>query len=224
MLTYFQNFGAVYPFKMKFLQFIIITAFLCGCSKISYEPPNTSDDITDAASSWRYQKPDGVVMPKNLESSLKIQLESHYPVWRDTIDVSVNVTILNLTDSHLPARAKSHLYIYDFQRKIPIYWSHIDLAFAEPVSPGVTGILSIPARTTKDLTIPIAATTWADVHSNEWTDSPFYTFVPTGKYFLRFELDFFDENDRLIGTKASNLVEFTTVMTAPDVIIPDRPT
>ncbi len=208
---------------MKVLLPILLAFCFCGCSQLSFEPPQKSDDVTDAASSWRYPKPDGIVAPENLDSSLKISLECHYPVWRDSIEVSANISIQNLTNSHLPARAKGHLYIYDFQKKIPLYWSHIDLAYAEPASPGMTGILSIPAHSSKELTIPISATTWADVHSSQWTDSPFYTFIPTGKYLLRFELDFFDEKDQIIGTKASNLVEFTTVMTAPDVIIPDRP-
>ncbi len=208
----------------KQILFFLILSCTTACSQPSQSiPPNPDVDVTESSASLtRYQAPEGIVSPENLPSSVEISLQNAFPIWRDNIVVTVNVSIKNTTPSHLPARVMGHLFIYSFDEKKPLYWSNIDMAFAEPASPGLMSILSIPSKSTKDLTIPIAQMTWADVSTNAWPDANIYHLIPTGKYLLRFEMDFYTEKNEIIGTAVSNFVQFTTILTAPEVITPNN--
>ncbi|MBR4986628.1 MAG: hypothetical protein IKY83_12925 [Proteobacteria bacterium] len=176
----------------------------------------------NAANAWRFETPEGRVPVDQVASNLEIKLSNRFPVWRDTIAVAVDVSIRNISKSHLPARVTAKLYVYSFDQKQPEYWTNIDIAYAESTGPTTKSILSLPVSASKDISIPILATQWADVHTAVWPNAPFYAIVPTGKHLMRFELEIFDEEDRSIDSAVSNFIQFTTVAAAPDVIKPEE--
>lgn len=176
----------------------------------------------DAADSWRFAKPEGIIPVDQVASNLDIQLANRFPVWRENIAVAVDVSIKNISKSHLPARVTAKLYVYSFDQKMPEYWANIDLAYAQSTGSATKSILSLPVGTSKDISIPIQATQWAEIHSQVWPSAPFYDIVPTGKHLMRFELEIFDEEDHSIASAVSNFIQFTTVAAAPDVVKPEE--
>ncbi len=190
---------------------ILLCLFLAACDSRSKEL-----DIQQAATNWRYQKPEGVVAPDQLSSSLRVSLVNPFPVWKEDIQASVEVSLLNTTKSHLPARTKATLFIYSVEDKQPLYWSNIDLAYGESTGPGTMSILSLPVGASKDVRIPVMGTKWGAVRSANWPDSSLYSLVPPGKYLLRMELDLYDDADVQQGTVVSNFVEFTS---APKTLV-----
>ena len=196
----------------RLLPILLAILFLSACDT---NRGNPTLDIQKAATTWRYQKPDGVVPADQLVSSIDIRLQNRFPVWKENIDVAIDVTFANTTKSHLPARTKAQLFVYSIDEKQPLYWSNIDLAYGESTGPTTMSILSLPVNAHKELMIPIHGTTWAGVRSQIWPDSPFYSFIPSGKYLMRMELDFFDDNDTFVGTAVSNFIEFTSVISTP---------
>ena len=211
--------------KLTSLLFLSLFFQLPACSQQTLTPPGHDVDVTEASSNQhRFQKPDGIVNPGSLKSSVNISLTNSYPIWRDNIDVILNISIKNISNSHLPARVMGHLFIYSFDEKKPLYWSNIDIAYSEPAAPGLISILSIPANSSKEITIPISQTTWTLTNSAIWPDEKLYSIVPTDKYLMRFELDFYSDDDQIIETAVSNFIQFSTIQTAPEVIIPDKST
>ncbi|MBQ9817070.1 MAG: hypothetical protein IJM59_06385 [Proteobacteria bacterium] len=198
----------------------VLSSFLVGCHASAPDDDAQKFDIQDAASSWRHKAPQGDVPIERLTQSMKITLGNRFPIWRDSIAAAVDVSIINISDSHLPARGTASLYIYSFDEKQPLYWANIDIAYGESTGPGTKNVLSLPVGTSKDITIPILATTWGNVHTKIWPDAPFYTIIPTGKYLMRFEFEIYDEDDNPVGIAVSNFIQFSTIQTSPETIIP----
>lgn len=191
----------------------------CSSSKDQNDKPLNRQE---AADSWRFEKPEGTLAVDQVAQNLEITLENHYPVWRESIGATLDVSIKNISKSHLPARVAAKLYVYSFDQKQPEYWASVDLAYANSAGPNIKSILSLPVGTSKDISIPILALEWADVHSQVWPNAPFYAIVPTGKHLMRFELEIFDEEDRSIASAVSNFIQFLTVADAPDVVKPEE--
>ena len=192
---------------------------LTSCNAQKSDTSNPALDIQEAASSWRYETPEGTVEAQNLTESMKITLTNRFPIWRDSIHVNIDVSIKNLTKSHLSAIGLAKLYIYSFDEKKPIYWANVDLAFSEPMGPNVKNVVSVPVGASDDRTISIEQMRWAPVDQKIWPDAPLYSLIPTGKYLMRFEFELYEE-DNNIGIAVSNFIQFSSIQTAPEVHIP----
>ena len=210
-----------YYFSMKRTQLfliILLNVLFVACSEKKQPTPGV--DITKAADSWRYTTPEGTVPDSDIVSNVEILLTNRFPVWRDSIGAAVDISIKNKSKSHIAARGLAHLFVYSYDDKKPIYWSNINIAYGAPAEPGIMNVLSIPVGATKDFSIAILESTWESIHSKAWPDTPFYSLIPTGKYLMRFEFELYDESDKPIGTILSNFIRFTTILTAPETIIP----
>lgn len=193
---------------------LILLTFCLGC----HSPSEQSQPIQKAADSWRYPSPKGVISDETVASSIKLSLNSNYTVWRESLQASVEATFENITPSFVYIRFMPHLFIYDAEKKVPLYWSNIDMSFAESVGAGTMSIISLPANGKKVTSIPIDQVKFASVDSQTWPEYTIYETVPSGRYLMRLECDFYDNDDKLLGTLLSNFVEFTTVLTAPEVV------
>ncbi len=189
--------------------------FLCACTQKNDQKSDKQFDLQQAADTWRYETPEGTIAPKDISSNLSIQLKNNFPVWKESLLATLDLSIKNTSKSHLPCRGSGYLYIYSTDEKKPLYWSVIDLAFAEPAERGVVSILSLPAMAVKDIVIPLKATRWTSVTQKTWPDTSFYQLIPSGRYLMRFELELYTEDDKLVDTVLSNFVEFTTVQNLP---------
>ena len=184
----------------------VIGLILLGmsCIACNAQPKERKFDEQIAADTFRFQSPEGVIQnDERVIEGLTLSLQSEYPVWRDKLAVSVRILLKNTTQSFVYARVMPHLFIYDEKSQQPLYWSNIDLSYAESVGPG---------------TIPIKAVKFAEVDSTIWPEYTIYDYVPTGAYTMRLELDFYNDENEKIGTMHSNFIEFTSILTAPVVI------
>ena len=202
-----------------FILFIFILTCVQGCAKQADKSPELQE--TMAADHMRYETPQGYVPDDEIITNMRIDLANQFPVWRTEIAADVHIVIRNLAHNYLAAQAQARLFIYDYDQKVPLFWANIDLAHAKSVGPGTLSIISLPIGATKDLLVPIQATTWADVTVKEWPSKDLYSFIPTKKYLMRLELELFSMEDKPVGTAVSNFVEFTAVRTAPEVIPAD---
>ena len=158
----------------------------------------------------RYPTPDGNVPNDELLSSLHIELINDYPIWNPNIqDASVRIVFHNTSKHLLATQSKSLLYIYGYHQKIPLYWTVLDLGFGKTATPGTLSIVSLPVGATKEISIPLLDTTWADVSIKTIPHAPFYQLLSEGKYLMRFEMELYDEQDQPLDTATSNFIEFT---------------
>lgn len=195
----------------KIFPFLLL-ALMASCN----DKPSKAIDIQQASKTSRFVEPDGVVAPDALVDSLELKIENRFPIWReDIVTVAVDLSIQNKTKSHLPARVRAHLFIHDLNTKEPLYWTDIDLAYGETAKPNHWSIISLPVGASKDLVVPILDTKWADVSLKSYPVNDFYSFVPSGKYLMRLELDLYDETDNVVGTAVSNFIQFTTSKSTP---------
>ena len=206
----------------RFLNLLLIAlaSSVISCNAPRETPPELQEAI--AADNMRFPTPTGYVEDAQVIPNMRIELANEFPVWRNEIAVDIHVIIRNLASNFLAAQTQARLFIYDYNQKVPLFWSNIDLAHAKSVGPGTLSIISLPIGATKDLLIPIQATTWADITVKEWPNKNIYDFIPTKKYLMRLELELFNMEDNPIGTAVSNFVEFTAVRTAPEVIRPSH--
>ena len=199
----------------------VIGLILLGmsCIACNAQPKERKFDEQIAADTFRFQSPEGVIQnDERVIEGLTLSLQSEYPVWRDTLAVSVRILLKNTTQSFVYARVMPHLFIYDEKSQQPLYWSNIDLSYAESVGPGTMSIVSLPVGATHSTAIPIKAVKFAAVDSTIWPEYTIYDYVPTGAYTMRLELDFYNDENEKIGTMHSNFIEFTSILTAPEVI------
>ena len=190
-----------------------------SCLACNPQPKDRTFDEQIAADTYRYKSPDGVIQndPGVIEA-LDLSLQSEYPVWRDSLKVSVRILLKNTTQSIVHARVMPHLFIYDAQSQKPLYWSNIDFSYAESVGPGTMSVISLPVAATHSTAVPIKAVKFAMVDSSTWPEYNIYEFVPTGEYTMRLELDFYNDKNEKIGTMHSNFIEFTSIVNAPEAI------
>ena len=207
--------------NIKFLCSVIALATsIISCDSPRETAPELQEAI--AANNMRFPTPTGYVEDDQIIPNMRIDLANNFPIWRQNIAVDVHVIIRNLAQNFLAAQTHARLFIYDYDQKVPLFWSNIDLAHAKSVGPGTQSIISLPIGATKDLLIPIQATTWADISVKEWPSKNIYDFIPTKKYLMRLELELFNMEDKPIGTAVSNFIEFTAIRTAPEVIRPSQ--
>ncbi|MBO4350514.1 MAG: hypothetical protein J6A01_06195 [Proteobacteria bacterium] len=201
-----------------FILLVLAIIFLSACS--DKKQSTQGIDITDAADTWRYTTPEGTLQNTDISKNVDIRLTNRFPVWRDSIGAAVDISIKNISKSHLGARGLAHLIVYTFDTKEPIYWSNIDIALGAPADPGIMSVLSLPVGASKDFSVALLESTWESIQSQAWPDKPFYMLIPTGKYLMRFEFELYDESDKPLGTLLSNFIRFTTVLSSPETIIP----
>ena len=191
--------------KYTFITVLISILFISSCSQQKSPQP----DIQTASSDLRYPTPDGEVPDDEILSSIRIDLINDYPAWNPDIqDASVRIVFHNTSRRHLATQSKALLYIYDAQKDIPLYWTVIDLAFGKTATPGTLGVVSLPVGATKELSVPLLDTKWADVSIKTIPSIPFYQIVTEGKYLMRFEMELYDKDDKPIDTALSNFIEF----------------
>ena len=195
---------------------IVAAIILASCNSSRETPPELQEAI--AADNMRYETPTGYVEDDQVIPNMRIDLANHFPIWRSEIAVDVHIVIRNLAHNFLASQTHARLFIYDYQQKVPLYWSNIDLAHAKSTGPGTLSIISLPIGATKDLLLPIQATTWADISIKEWPNKNLYDFIPPKKFLMRLELELFNMEDKHIGTAVSNFIEFTAIRNAPEVI------
>ena len=206
---------------MKTRLLIILLALIIVLSACSDKKKTTQGlDITDAADTWRYTTPEGMIQDTDISKNVEIRLTNRFPVWRDSIGAAVDISIKNISKSHLGARGLAHLIIYTYDTKEPIYWSNIDIALGTPAEPSMMSVFSLPVGVSKDFSVALLESTWESIHAQSWPDQPFYSLVPTGKYLMRFEFELYDDADKPVGTLLSNFIRFTTVISSPETIIP----
>lgn len=206
---------------MKTRLLIILLALIIVLSACSDKKKTTQGlDITDAADTWRYTTPEGMIQDTDISKNVEIRLTNRFPVWRDSIGAAVDISIKNISKSHLGARGLAHLIIYTYDTKEPIYWSNIDIALGTPAEPSMMSVFSLPVGVSKDFSVALLESTWESIHAQGWPDQPFYSLVPTGKYLMRFEFELYDDADKPVGTLLSNFIRFTTVISSPETIIP----
>ena len=184
---------------------ILIALASAACSKETTSRP----DLQTAANDLRFPTPDGNVPDDEISSSIRIELINDYPVWNAQIkDTSIRLIFHNTSKHHLGTQSKALLYIYDYNEKMPIFWTVLDLAFGKTATPGTLSIISLPVGASKELAVPILDTIWADVSVKTMPHAPFYQIVSEGKYLMRFEMELYDEQDKPIDTVVSNFIEF----------------
>ncbi len=190
-----------------------------SCFSCNVAPDGAKFDEQIAADAYRFPKPDGVIQnSEDVLSSINLSLRSDYPIWRESVGASVEIVMKNTTNSFVHARIMPRLFIYDAKREKPLYWSNIDLSYAESSGPGAMSVASLPAGASHSTPVAVKAMKFADVSSNAWPDYAIYDFVPTGNYAMRLELEFYTDANEKIGTKYSDFIEFTTILTAPEAI------
>lgn len=197
-----------------------------SCFSCNAAPDGAKFDEQIAADTYRFPKPDGVIQnSEDVLSSVAVSLRSDYPIWRASLDASVELVMKNTTNSFVHVRIMPRLFIYDAKREKPLYWSNIDLSYGESSGPGAVSVASLPAGGSQSTPIAVKAMKFAEVSSHAWPDYAIYDFVPTGAYAMRAELEFYTDSNEKIGEKYSDFIEFTTILTAPEAIpAPSNPT
>lgn len=201
----------------RLLCILLVFSGVMACNSASKDRVGLEESV--AADAWRFESPEGVIKDSDaVMQSLTLSLQSNYPVWRENMTVSVDIEIKNTTKSFIHARVMPHLFIYDSETKAPLYWSNIDLSYAESVGPGTMSILSLPVGGVHSTPVPVRAIKFAAVDSPTLPEYTIYNIVPTGSYTMRLVLDFYSEEVEKIGTMSSNEIEFTTIFNAPEAI------
>lgn len=197
----------------KILLFLTIVILACSACTNKSQPKSDYIDIQEAADNMRYEKPDGSLEGKDIPQNLKIELANRFPVWRDSVGAAVDLSMRNMSKSHIPARIHAQLFVYSHDTKQPLYWTGIDVSHGRTSERGTMSVISIPVGASNDVIIPIKETMWAAVDVKSWPETPFHNLIPTGKYLMRFEMNIVDDKDQSVATAVSNFIEFETIAT-----------
>lgn len=200
--------------------FILCAGLVCACNNAP-RPPSHSEQV--AADSYRYPQSEGVVSDEQTVEKIGIELSSAYPVWRANMTAAVEARFTNPTKAFMYARVVPRLYIYDPRDKRPLFWSEVDLAYADTAGPGTVSVFSLPPGASKTVVIPVRALKFARAQDSVMSEYEIYDMVPTGAYLMRLEADFYTEKDKKVGGRLSNFIEFTTVFNDPEVVRTNEP-
>ena len=74
---------------------MLIVLLLSACS--DKKETTTGIDITNAADTWRYNTPEGMLQNVDLSQNVEIQLANRFPVWRESIGAAVDISIKNIS-------------------------------------------------------------------------------------------------------------------------------
>ena len=196
---------------------LIISLFGCKNNNNVTESGSPEFTVLEAASHGRDQEASDQVPVAEVSKNISITAATNYPIWRETISASIDISFVTTSKSFVSARVLPKIFIYPDGGNEPVFWSVINLSTSFALEPNVKTLLVLPVGSQKSISSPVTKLLWASMDM-PWPHLNYYQLVPTGDYNFEFVLEIYDDDDKLVDTVRTPKQKYTSIFTAPEVV------